>query len=90
MKLLLELKIENIFKTKDFVDPQSGEVKPSKWKIQTFDTREVENGEQRKLIDVSITDETYFKLKDSVGKTVTIPVGTWSTKTSSSVGYYGI
>jgi len=88
MILQLELKIENIFKAKDFTDKTSGEVTPSKWKIQTFDNVETENGEKMQLVDISVPDESYYKLKDSVGETVTIPVRTFVNK--GRVGYYGI
>lgn len=88
MNLLLELEIENIFKAKDFTDKDSGQVTPSKWKIQALDKVPSENGEQINVVNVSITDETYYKLKDSIGKIVKIPVRTFVNK--GRVGYYGI
>jgi len=88
MNLQLDLKIENFFKTKDYEDSKTGEVTKSKWKIQTFDNVETENGTKMQLVDISIPDERYFELKDSVGKTVTIPVKTFVNK--GRVGYYGI
>lgn len=88
MKLLLELKIENIFKAKDFTDKKSGEVKVGKWKIQGFDNVETENGIQMKLVDVSVPDEVAFKLKEQVGETVSIHVGAYSN--NGKVGYYGL
>ncbi len=88
MILQLELKIENFFKAKDYTDSQTQIVTPSKWKIQTFDNIETENGEQMQLINISIPDEKYYELKDSVGKTVKIPVKTFVNK--GRVGFYGI
>jgi len=88
MKLSLNLKIENFFKAKDFKNKDNGEVTPSKWKIQVFDNIETENGEQMQLINISIPDEKYYELKDSIGKTVTLPVKTFINK--GRVGYYGI
>ena len=88
MILQLELKVENIFKAKDFLNKDTGESTKSKWKIQTFDNVETENGEKMQLVDISIPDEKYYELKDSIGETVTIPVRTFVNK--GRVGYYGI
>ena len=89
MKLLLELKIENMFKSKDFKDKDTGEVKVGKWKIQTFDNIQNDDGsEQLKLYDVSIPDGSVEELKSKIGKVVTIPVGTYVN--GGRVGYYGI
>ena len=89
MKLLLELKIENMFKSKDFKDKDTGEVKVGKWKIQTFDNIQNDDGsEQLKLYDVSIPDDKVNDLKSKIGKVVTIPVSTYVN--GSRVGYYGI
>ncbi len=88
MKLQIELKIENLFKAKDFTNKDNGEVTVAKWKIQTFDNIETESGTKMQLVDISINDETYMRLKDSVGKVVTIPVKTFINK--GRVGYYGI
>lgn len=88
MKLLLELKIENIFKSKDFTDRKSGEVKVGKWKVQGFDNIETEQGMQIKLVDVSVPDDVANKIKDQVGKVVSLQVGTFVN--NGRVGYYGI
>lgn len=88
MKLLLELKIENIYKAKDFTDTKSGEVKIGKWKVQGFDNIETEQGSQIKLIDVSVPDEVALKLKEKVGNVVSLHVGTFVN--NGRVGYYGI
>ena len=34
MELLAKVKIENMFKSKDFTDKKSGETKEGKWKIR--------------------------------------------------------
>lgn len=88
MNLLLKLKVENIFKSKDFTDKASGEVTPSKWKIQTFDNIETENGEQMQLINISITDEKYYEVKEMIGSEIELPVRTFVNK--GRVGFYGI
>lgn len=90
MELLLKIKVENIFKAKDFQNQKTGELKPSKWKIQGFDKVETAQGVQMKLVDVSITDEQYIKVKDKVGQEVTIPVGVYVNEKTFKHGYYGI
>ena len=88
MELLMKMKIENIFKAKDFEDKKTGEVKLSKWKLQGFEKVETAEGSQIKLIDVSIPDDQYNLLKDKIGQTVTIPVRTFIN--NNRVGFYGI
>ena len=89
MKLQLQLKVENIFKAKDFTDKKSGEVKVGKYKIQTFDNVLNDDGStQMKLFDVSVPDEVGIELKDKIGETITIPVGTYVN--NGRVGFYGL
>ena len=88
MQLVANVKIENMFKAKDFTDKKSGEVKIGKWKIQTFDNIETKQGTQMKLVDISIPDELAEKLKNKVGETVSIPVGTFIN--NNRVGLYGL
>ncbi len=88
MELLAKVKIENLFKAKDFIDKKSGETTTGKWKVQTFDHIETEEGMQMKLMDISIPDELAEKLKNKVGETVTIPVGTFIN--NNRVGLYGL
>ena len=87
-KLILEMKVENVFKSKDFTDKKSGEVKPAKWKIQGFDNIETEQGMQIKLIDVSVPDEVAFDLKNKIGEVASIEVRTFVN--NGRVGFYGI
>lgn len=88
MELLLKVKIENLFKAKDFQNKKSGELTKGKWKIQTFDNIETDQGTQMKLIDISIPEETYQRIKDKKGEEVTIPVGTYVS--NNKVGFYGL
>lgn len=88
MELFAKIKVENIFKAKDFIDGKSGEVTPGKWKIQSFDEIQSEEGTQMKLIDISIPDELVERYKDKVGQVVQIPVGTFIN--NKKVGFYGL
>ncbi len=88
MELLAKVKIENMFKSKDFTDKKSGEVKVGKWKIQVFDNIETENGLQMKLVDISVPDKVGEILKNKIGETVSIPVGTYIN--NNRVGLYGL
>jgi hypothetical protein len=88
MELLAKIKVDNIYKSKDFTDKKTGETTPGKWKIQTFEKIKSENGDQMKLIDISIPEERVKDIKDKVGQIVTIPVGTFIQ--GNKVGYYGV
>ena len=88
MELIAKVKIENLYKSKDFVDKKTGETSPGKWKIQTFDKIESEQGEQMKLIDISIPESLVDKVRDKVGQEVSIPVATFVS--NNRVGFYGI
>ena len=88
MELLAKLKIDNIYKAKDFVDKKSGETTSGKWKLQTFEKVDSEQGQQMKLVDISIPDELAKSLEKKIGETVTIPVATFIN--NNRVGYYGI
>lgn len=88
MELVAKVKIENLFKAKDFLDKKSGETTTGKWKIQTFENIETEEGSQIKLVDISIPDNLALTLKNKVGEIVSIPVGTFIN--NNRVGYYGL
>ena len=88
MELLAKLKIDNLFKAKDFVDKKSGDTTAGKWKIQTFHKVDSEEGEQMKLLDISIPDELAKSLNDKIGQVVTIPVSTFIN--NNRVGFYGL
>lgn len=88
MKLKLVLKIENLFKAKDFEDKKTGEVTNGKWKIQTFDHVETAQGKQMKLIDISIPQELYEVFKTKVGQEVEMLVGTYIS--NNKVGFYAL
>jgi len=88
MELLAKVKIENLFKAKDFIDKKSGETTTGKWKIQTFNNIKTEDGMQMKLVDISVPDDFAESIKDKVGQTVTIPVGTFVN--NGKVGFYGL
>lgn len=88
MELLAKIKIDNIYLAKSFVDKKTGETTPGKWKIQSMEKVETEQGSQMKLVDISIPDAVASKYKDKVGETVTIPVSTYVS--NGRVGYYGI
>lgn len=88
MQLLLKLKIDNLYKSKDFTDMKSGEVTKGKWKIQTFDEFDTAEGKQMKLVDISIPEKLALTFKDKVNQSVTIPVRTYVS--NGRVGYYGL
>ncbi len=87
MQLLAKVKVENLYKSKDYTD-SNGVVTPGKWKIQTFDEVESEEGTQMKLIDISIPDSLAKELQAKKGQEVTIPVGVYAN--GKKVGFYGL
>ncbi len=87
MEILAKLKIDNVYKAKDFTSKE-GEVKAGKWKLQTMEQVETDQGMQMKLFDISVPEEVGLKYKDKIGDTVTIPVATYIN--NGRVGYYGI
>ncbi len=88
MELLAKIKIDNLYKSKDFEDKKTGVVTPGKWKIQTFDRVDGDQGEQMKLVDISIPDGLVKSLENKVGEVVTISVATYIS--NNRIGYYGI
>ena len=88
MELLAKIKIDNLFKAKDFKNKDSGEITEGKWKIQTFEKIETAEGEQMKLLDISIPEDKASELQNKIGQTVTIPVGTFIQ--GNRIGYYGL
>lgn len=88
MELLAKVKIENLFKAKDFKDKKSGEITTGKWKIQTFDSIQTDDGVQMKLMDISISDALASQFKNKIGETVTLSVGTYVN--NGKVGFYGL
>lgn len=89
MELILKAKIENVFKSKDYTDKKTGVVTDGKWKIQTFNNVEQEDGSnQIKLVDISIPEPQAQKYKDSVGEVIELKVSTYVH--AGKVGFYGI
>lgn len=88
MELIAKLKIENLYKSKDFKDSKTGDVTAGKWKVQSFQTIESDEGNQMKLIDISVPEEQALKLKSKLGEIVSIPVGTYVN--NGKVGFYGL
>jgi hypothetical protein len=88
MELIAKVKLENIFKAKSYKDAKSGEVTEGKWKIQTFENIETDEGIQMKLIDISIPEKLAYTIKDKKGQIIEIPVGTFVQ--NNKVGFYGL
>lgn len=88
MKLTLEMIITNIYKAKDFTDKKTGEVTKGKWKIQTMDKIDTEDGQQMKIYDISFPIEKLQQYKNMIGKSINLPVSTYVA--NGRVGYYGI
>lgn len=88
-RLILEFKVENIFKANDF-EKEGQETKVGKWKLQGFNEMETQHGKQLKLFDVSIPDSFYPKYKEQVGKIVSVPVAVWVDNKTGKHGFFGV
>jgi hypothetical protein len=88
MELLAKIKIDNLFRDKEFTDAKSGETKTQKWKIQEIESVVTENGTKTKLNTISITEEFYEKIKDKLGHVVSVSVKPWNANGKS--GFYGV
>lgn len=49
---------------------------------------ETDQGTQMKLVDISISEEVYQKVKERKGQEITIAVGTYVS--NNRVGFYGL
>ncbi len=70
-ELYLKGKVENVVKGKDFVNKETGEVKPGALKLQFIHLDEVRG---LQTIDVTVPVEFEEKAKELKGKEVTLPV----------------
>jgi len=88
MQLTARVKIENIYRSKDYKDKETGEVKAGKWRIQTFDEIEGEEGTQMKLIDIPVPESMAKELQAKKGQEVSIPVSVYAI--GKKIGFYGV
>ena len=88
MELIARFRLENLYKSKDYKNEETGETRAGKWKAQAMEEIEVADGTQRKLIDISLPEFVALGLKDRVGEIVEIPVRTYIN--GRRVGYYGV
>lgn len=89
IKLILEMKVENIFRANDF-EKEGQETKVGKWKLQGFNEIDTQEGKQLKVFDVSIPDSVYPKYKEQIGKVVSVPVAIWVDKKTGNHGFFGV
>ena len=89
MELIIKGKLENVFKAKDFLNRETGEIESKgKWTAQMFEQIDGEEGAQLVVHKISIPDEKIVGYREKVGDIVQIPVKTYVSK--GKVGYYGI
>ena len=79
-------KLQNIFTSSDYKNPETQEVSIGKIKLQLLEVVTLRNGEiKNELIDISIPKEKLSLYKDKVGSTVEVEVGV-----IGKCSYYGI
>jgi len=90
MELILRAKLENVFKARDFVNKNNGEVESKgKWQLQFMEKVEsVEDGFQIVVHKVSVPEEKVSEYKNKIGSVITLPVKVACLK--GKVYFYGV
>ncbi|MDF1882098.1 hypothetical protein JHD50_12445 [Sulfurimonas sp. MAG313] len=83
-------KLFNVFKTKDFTNKESLEVRAGKWQLQFLTEKDMGDGlgDQMILDKISIPPSMIHDYKDKVGEEVTVKVGVMTD--GKKIIYYGI
>lgn len=73
MNVIVQGQLMNIFKTADFKDKESGEVKQGKTKLQLMCETQLHNGEKKhELFDITIPDTKQEEYQGKIGKQVNV------------------
>lgn len=89
MEITLKAKLENVYKSKDFINKSSGLVESKgKWQLNFIELVQSEEGSQMVMHKVSVPDDKVKQYQDKIGTLVSIPVKTFVNK--NQVGFYGI
>jgi hypothetical protein len=85
--LLLSGQIINVFQTAPYTDKQTGEIKPSRHRVQVMCQNVQQNGQKRvELVNLTVSDPRPFE--GAEGRQVRIPVG--AMVVGGAVQYYAI
>lgn len=88
MQLILQGKLENIFRSKDFSNKKTGEESRGKWQLQFMEEQEGADGVQLVIHKVSVPDNQMLALREKVGEIVQINVRAFINQ--GRVAYYGV
>ncbi|MGB5966667.1 MAG: hypothetical protein WBG65_14185 [Sulfurimonadaceae bacterium] len=90
METLIKGKLFNVFKTKDFTNKETQEVRAGKWQLQFLTEKDMGDGQGEQMIldKISIPSSMIHEYKDKVGEDVTVKVGIMAD--GKKVIYYGI
>lgn len=84
----IEGTIKNIYQTNEYVNKETGETTPPKFKVQLEDQIELKNGSVKfETTDISVPDKVAIELKAQIGKLVKIKCGMI---TKGQVTFYGV
>ncbi|MDQ1339567.1 MAG: hypothetical protein QG567_719 [Campylobacterota bacterium] len=83
----IEGTLKNLYRTNEYVNKETGETTPSKYKIQLEDKIELKNGEVKfETNDISVPDKVAMELKTQIGKVVRIKCGIMA---KGQIAFYG-
>jgi len=90
METFIKGQLHNVFKSKDFTDKASGEIRPGKYQLQFLTEKDLGEGLGMQLVldKISIPDSLYLKYSDMIGKEVSLKVGVMVSKGKPI--FYGI
>jgi len=88
MQIVISGKLENVYKSKDFTDKDSGEVTKGKYQLQFMERVESEEGAQLVVHKISIPQDKAKQYQGKVGENVQVPVKSFAQK--GNVIYYGV
>jgi hypothetical protein len=88
MNVMIQGQLMNIFKTADFKDRETGEVKVGRLKLQLMCESVLSNGETKhELFDITIPDFKQEEYKDKVGEQVNVPCSFYA---KGAVTFFGV
>jgi len=88
MNVIVEGQLINIFKTSDFKDKETGEVKEGKNKLQLMCNTILNNNERKnELFDITIPEFRIEEYKDKVGEQVKVQCSFYA---KGTVTFFGI
>jgi len=78
MELTINGKLGNVYQSKEYTNPKTGVVTPSKWSLQFVEEVKSEQGVQLVIHKINVPTEKIALYKDKVGDLISVPVKAWA------------